>query len=402
MRAGRVHILVPLSARTPSTVQRMADGTAGRPSVTDAARYARQIRLAEVGLGGQARLAAASVLVVGAGGLGSPAVTYLAAAGVGTIGIVDDDIVEPSNLHRQPLHGTADVGRLKVESAAEAVAALNPDVRVISHAERFTAANASPLVTAYDVVVDGSDNLPTRYAVSAACSESGRPHVWAAALGFEAQMSVWWAGRGPCYACVFPTMPPPGSVPSCAEAGVMGALVGTVGSLQAMEALKILLGVGDPLIGRLLVHNALAGTWDVITVRADPQCASCGSGSPARGGMPRASVGAPGGVSPSLTMAEFVATASRRVIDVRPAPEQADLPGPASATVELAALRSGEGLAPALLGDRDEVVVFVCRTGQRSAEAAALAHAAGWRHATSLEGGAVAWRRELDSSGRSS
>ena len=202
-------------------------------------RYARHLLLPEVGMAGQRRLAAARVLVLGAGGLGSPALFYLAAAGVGTLGIADDDVVELTNLQRQIVHGTGDVGRSKVESAAEAVARVNPGVRVETHPERVTAATADRLVAAYDVVVDGTDNFPTRYAVNDACVRAGVPLVWASVLRFDAQVAVWWAGRGPCLRCVFPHEPAAGDVPSCAEAGVLGALCGTVGSVQAVAAVEV-------------------------------------------------------------------------------------------------------------------------------------------------------------------
>ena len=367
----------------------MADAGKGAPS----SRYARQIALPEIGPDGQARLAAAAVLVVGAGGLGSPVITYLAAAGIGTVGVVDDDLVEESNLHRQPLHRTVDIGRPKALSARDAVSRLTPDVRVVAHQERLTAEHARRLVTAYDLVVDGSDNFPTRYAVGQACAEVGRPHVWGAALAFQAQVSVWWPPHGPCYRCVFPDAPTPGSVPSCADAGVVGALVGSVGSIQAMEAVKVLLGIGEPLVGRLLVHDALAGSWGQVPVRRDPACPTCC-------GMPLASVPrvsaasrqAPPGAPTSISTAQLRAEGDALlVIDVRPHRERAALPGPATVGVELEALRSGEGMDERVLGPRAGQVVFVCRSGVRSAEAAHLARAAGWQHAVSLDGGALAW-----------
>ena len=232
-------------------------------------RYARHTRLVQVGDLGQRRLAAARILVVGAGGLGSPALTYLAAAGVGTIGIVDDDVVELSNLHRQPLHGDADLGRAKVDSAAGRLREVNPHVRIRRHPFRFSADVALDLVRDYDLVVDGADNFATRYLVTDACGLARIPHVWASINIFAGQLSVWWAGRGPCYRCVFPQAPPAGSVASCAEAGVLGPVPAVVGHVMALEALKVLGAVGEPLRGRLWTFDGL--TAGVRTLRLRPE-----------------------------------------------------------------------------------------------------------------------------------
>src|SRR6476469_6153097 len=244
-------------------------------------RYARHLLLPDVGLDGQRRLRAARVLVVGAGGLGSPALLYLAAAGVGTIGVVDDDIVDTTNLQRQVVHGVADVGRAKTESAADAVHAISPDTQVVQHPERLDEATALEVVADYDIVLDGADNFPTRYLVGDACARLGVPHVWGSVFRFDGQVSVWWAGEGPCYACVFPHQPPADAVPSCAVGGVLGAVCASVGSVMATEAVKLVAGIGDPLVGRLLVHDALRQTWDALPVTADPGCRVCGSGADA-------------------------------------------------------------------------------------------------------------------------
>ncbi|OYN98885.1 adenylyltransferase/sulfurtransferase [Propionibacteriaceae bacterium ES.041] len=240
-------------------------------------RYARHLTLPEVGVGGQRRLKNARVLVIGAGGLGSPTLLYLAAAGVGTIGVVDFDVVEESNLQRQVLHGVADLGRPKVDSAADAVARLNPLVRLIKHLVRIDTDNALELIGGYDLVIDGTDNFATRYLVNDACALLGKPYVWASILRFDGQISVFWAGHGPCYRCIFPDPPPPGAVPSCAEGGVLGLLCGAIGSAQAAEAVKLLLGAGDPLLGRLQVHDALRASWQQLPVSADPDCPLCGA-----------------------------------------------------------------------------------------------------------------------------
>ncbi len=238
-------------------------------------RYSRHILLKEIGGEGQRKLLAARVLVIGAGGLGCPAAIYLAAAGVGTIGIVDFDRVDISNLQRQILHGTADVGRLKVESAAEAIAALNPDVRVIPIAEPLTSQNALEIIRDYDVVVNGCDNFPTRYLLNDACVMLKKPLVDGSILRFEGQATVFVPGGG-CYRCLYPSPPPPGTVPSCSEAGVVGALPGIIGSIQAMEAIKLIVGAGEPLAGRLLFFDALDMEFRKLRVRRDPACPVCG------------------------------------------------------------------------------------------------------------------------------
>ena len=247
-------------------------------SAAERTRYARHLLLPDLGLEGQRRLRAARVLVVGAGGLGSPALLYLAAAGVGTIGVVDDDVVEATNLQRQVVHGVADVGRAKVDSAAESVAAISPETVVVRHRDRLDAVTAMDVLADYDLVLDGADNFPTRYLVGDACARLGIPHVWGSVYRFDGQVSVWWAGEGPCYACVFPSQPPPDAVPSCAVGGVLGAVCASVGAVMATEAVKLVTGIGEVLVGRLLVHDALRQTWDAVPVRRDPACAVCGTG----------------------------------------------------------------------------------------------------------------------------
>lgn len=241
-------------------------------------RYARHIILKEIGGAGQQKLLAAKVLVVGAGGLGSPLLMYLAAAGVGTLGIVDDDTVSLSNLQRQILHRTDDIGRPKTTSAAEALGALNPDVNIVLHHERLNAANALAVVSGYDLVADGSDNFETRFLVNDACYLARVPLVSAAIGQFEGQLSTYRAfeGDNPCYRCVFPERPPPGTVPSCAEAGVIGALAGVMGSLQAVEVIKEITGIGQSMTGRLTIYDALDARFRTLKLRRDPRCALCG------------------------------------------------------------------------------------------------------------------------------
>ena len=239
-------------------------------------RYSRQIILSQVGGKGQRKLLASKVLVVGAGGLGSPAALYLAAAGVGTLGLVDFDVVDLSNLHRQILHHTGDVGRPKTESAAETLRALNPDVSLAPHRERLTAENCLDLLEPYDVIVEGSDNFPTKYLVNDACVLLGKPLVLGAVYQFEGQAAVFHADDGPCYRCIFPDPPPPNAVPSCQEAGVLGVVPGIIGSIQATETLKLLLGIGETLTGRLLVFDALHMSFMDVEMKRNADCPVCG------------------------------------------------------------------------------------------------------------------------------
>jgi len=239
-------------------------------------RYARHIVLPQLGGKGQRKLLDSRVLVVGVGGLGSPVSLYLAAAGVGTIGLVDNDVVDISNLQRQVVHRNENVGRPKVASAAEALCALNPDVNVVQHQVTFSSANAMELVAGYDLVVECSDNFPSKYLANDACVLCGKPLVWGAVFQFDGQMSVVLPRQGPCYRCIFPTPPPPGSVPTCVEAGVLGALVGVIGCWQALEAIKLLIGMGDPLAGRLLIFDGLGASADTVQVNRRNDCVLCG------------------------------------------------------------------------------------------------------------------------------
>ncbi|MCC7489987.1 MAG: molybdopterin-synthase adenylyltransferase MoeB, partial [Gammaproteobacteria bacterium] len=240
-------------------------------------RYSRHLLMPEVTLAGQERLKAARVLCVGAGGLGSPLALYLAAAGVGTLGLVDFDRVDLSNLQRQVLYGTGDVGRPKLEAARERLQALNPQVKVVPHTLRLASDNVMQVIGDYDIVADGTDNFPTRYLVNDACVLAGRPNVYASIFRFEGQVSVFDARRGPCYRCLFPQPPPPGLVPSCADGGVLGVLPGIIGTLQALEVLKLILGVGEPLVGRLVLFDALAFRLRELALRKDPACVVCGT-----------------------------------------------------------------------------------------------------------------------------
>jgi adenylyltransferase/sulfurtransferase len=389
-------------------------------SSEERARYARHILLPDIGVEGQRRLKNARVLVVGAGGLGSPALLYLAAAGVGTIGIVDDDTVDASNLQRQVVHGTPDVGRLKTESAAEAVARANPLVEVVRHDLRLDSTNALEVIDGYDLVLDGADNFPTRYLVNDACALLGKPHVWGSIYRFDGQVSVWFRDHGPCYRCVFPEPPPPGSVPSCATGGVLGVLCAAIGSVQVSEAVKLIVGQGDPLVGRLLVHDALRQSWDSLTVRRDPACALCGDHPTITGlvdyeafcGMPPggaagsgtahgAAVGAPAAAIDEVTageLADLLAARDRgeesfELVDVRDAGEREVVSIPGARAIHLEEFRSGAALAA--LPDGIPVVVL-CKSGARSAEAAGILARAGRSGVRNLRGGVLAWVHDVD------
>jgi adenylyltransferase/sulfurtransferase len=369
-------------------------------------RYARHILIPGVGVEGQERLAAARVLVVGAGGLGSPALLYLAAAGIGTIGVVDADVVDLTNLHRQVIHSDADIGRPKTESAEAAVRRVNPHVTVVRHDVRLDSSNALEILRDYDVVVDGTDNFPTRYLINDACVMLGKPHVWGSILRFDGQVSVWWAGHGPCYRCVFPEPPPPGSVPSCAEGGVLGVLCAAIGSVQSTEAVKLLLGLGEPLTGRLLVHDALRQTWDTLNVRADPDCPVCGEHPTvtelidyvAFCGVPGAPVGEEEPV-PAVTVRqtadELASGQPPLLVDVRGDEERLIARIPGAVPIHLDDFRSGAafGRLP-----RDRRILIHCKVGARSAEATRLALRAGFADVANVEGGVIAWVREIDPS----
>src|SRR5512145_562914 len=240
-------------------------------------RYSRHLLIPEVGLEGQRKLKAASILIVGTGGLGSPVALYLAAAGIGRLGLVDFDVVDRTNLQRQVIHGTATVGKLKVESAKQRLLDLNPGIQVDTYNEPFTSQNARRIAADYDIILDGTDNFPTRYLTNDLCVLTGKPNIYGAIFRFDGQVSVFDARRGPCYRCLFPEPPPPGLVPSCAEGGVLGILPGTIGTLQATEALKLILGIGEPLIGKLLLYNALDMSFDFVKLRKNPNCKVCGA-----------------------------------------------------------------------------------------------------------------------------
>ena len=363
----------------------------------EAARYSRQVMLPQLGAAGQERLRSARVLCIGAGGLGSPSALYLAAAGVGTIGLVDADRVEVSNLHRQILHGTGDVGREKLDSARDRIADANPHVTVTLHRERFTAATARKIVDQYDVVIDGSDNFPTRYVSNDVSVLAGKPNVYGSVFQFDGQAAVFAPHLGgPCYRCIFPEPPPPGAAPSCAEAGVLGVLPGIVGLIQATETIKLLTGIGEPLVGRLLHFNALSMKFREFTLRRDPQCPVCGDHPTifAPIDIAIACDAEPAGV-PSLDVAtlkqKLDAGEQIEVIDVREAFEYDIARITPSRLIPL-----GELAARRAEITHERPVVVLCHSGVRSAKAVQLLRESGFDQAYNLEGGIDAWSREID------
>ncbi len=380
---------------------RVAEARATVPllTATQMDRYSRQIILEEMGIEGQARLLRSKVLIVGAGGLGSPTALYLAAAGVGTIGIVDGDQVDLTNLHRQILHATPALGRPKTESARETLQALNPDVTVVPYQTLLTSANALDVIALYDLVINGSDNFPTRYLVNDACVLLGKPLVDASILKWEGQATTFLPGRG-CYRCLFPTPPPPGAVPSCAEGGILGALCGFIGSRQALEALKILLGVGETLANRLLIFDALEGETRVVRWNRNPACPVCGDQPTIRAlidyeqfcGMPahdRPASPAAQAAVPQVAPAEAKVMLDRgniQLVDVREPWEHEEAHIGGCRLIPLGELPQRYGEI-----DPSTPVIVYCKSGGRSGKAVAFLTERGYGKALNLAGGILAW-----------
>lgn len=369
-------------------------------------RYSRHLLMPQVAMQGQRRLKASSVLLIGAGGLGSPLALYLAAAGVGRIGLVDYDVVEATNLQRQIVHGTSQQGRPKVESARDRMLDLNPLITVEIHNQLLTSANALDIARPYDVVVDGSDNFPTRYLVNDLCVLLGKPDVFGSIFRFEGQVGVFDSRRGPCYRCLFPLPPPPGEVPSCAEGGVFGVLPGTIGTLQATEVIKLLLGIGNPLVGRLLLYDALEMSFEELRLRKNPDCVICSEHRTldhlidyeAFCGLPghdrsRETADAEWTIEAKELGARLRGGERLRLIDVREPHEWEIAHIEGAELVPLASL-------PEHLHDFDsaEDMVVVCKSGSRSAQAVDLLRRAGFRKVKNLRGGINAWAREVDPS----
>ena len=351
-------------------------------------RYARHLVLPEIGEKGQQKLKSGSVLIIGAGGLGSPVSMYLAAAGVGRIGLADFDNVDMTNLHRQILYGTSNVGAPKLSAASERLHDLNPEINIETHNTAVTSENALEICRAYDVIVDGTDNFPTRYLVNDACVLTGKPNVYGSSFRFDGQASVFYAREGPCYRCLYPEPPPPNLVPSCAEGGVLGVLPGVIGTIQATETIKLITGIGEPLIGRLLLFDALRMEFRHLRLRKDPNCAICGE-------QPTISqlIDYEGFCNPvetgEITPAELGKMSDPLIIDVREPHEftQGHLEG-----AWLIPLGQLERHMDAIPRDRD--LVLYCRSGSRSAHALEMMRGAGFHRAKHLKGGYLAWQRE--------
>lgn len=369
-------------------------------------RYSRHLLIPEVGLEGQRKLKAASVLLIGTGGLGSPAALYLAAAGVGRIGLVDYDIVDFSNLQRQVIHGTSTLGELKVESARQRILDINPEIQVDVYNVPFTSENAMRIAQDYDILIDGTDNFPTRYLVNDVCVLLGKANVYGSIFRFEGQLSVFDARQGPCYRCLFPEPPPPGMVPSCAEGGVLGVLPGTIGTLQATEALKLILGIGEPMIGKLMLYNALDTSFEFVKLRKNPHCKICGPNPEITGlidyeefcGVPghdhdEGSAGAGRDIEAKELAERLKNKEPLYLLDVRE-PHELEI-----SHIEGAKLIPLGQLASRLseLNSADEMVVF-CKAGTRSTRALELLASAGFRKVKNLKGGINAWAREVDMS----
>jgi len=366
-------------------------------------RYSRHLLIPEVGLDGQRKLKGSSALIIGTGGLGSPVSLYLAAAGIGRIGLVDYDVVDSSNLQRQVIHGTSTIGKLKVESARAKLLDLNPDIQVDVYNEPYTSENALRIAKDYDIILDGTDNFPTRYLTNDVAVFLGKPNVYASIYRFDGQVSVFYAKEGPCYRCLFPEPPPPGLVPSCAEGGVLGVLPGTIGTLQATEALKVLLGIGEPLIGKLLLYNALDMTFDFVKLKKNPKCRVCGPNADIKElidyeefcGVPshdheEGSAGANWDITVQ-ELAERVKTNHLKLLDVREPHELqiSAIPNAKNIPLGQLAARLSE------LDSADEMVIF-CKSGSRSARGLELLASAGFKKVKNLKGGINAWAREVD------
>lgn len=379
-------------------------------------RYSRHILLPELGMQGQQRLKESSVLLIGAGGLGSPLALYLAAAGVGRIAVVDSDVVDESNLQRQVLHGTPDVGRKKVESARERMLEINPHIEVAVHDEPFTSANAMQIATGHNAIVDGTDNFPTRYLSNDVAVLLGIPNIYGSIFRFEGQVSTFWSKHGPCYRCLYPEPPPPGSVPSCAEGGVLGILPGVVGTLQATETIKVLTGIGQPLIGRLLLYDALAMQFRELRFARDPDCPICGQhptitalidyqefcGLPAQGHTFHETVHEQS-QQPTTTMALPEITVEQlaelrssgtphTLIDVRE-PHEYDLCNLGGILIPLGQIPTRYSEVP-----REGRVVVHCRSGARSGKAVEYLQSLGYTNLENLAGGILAWSDRVDPS----
>jgi molybdopterin/thiamine biosynthesis adenylyltransferase/rhodanese-related sulfurtransferase len=375
-------------------------------TVDEVRRYSRHLIIPDVGMTGQKRLKNARVLCVGAGGLGSPALLYLAAAGVGTLGIVDFDVVDESNLQRQIIHGQSDVGRPKAESARDSITELNPLVNVVLHEERLDSDNAMEIFAQYDLIVDGTDNFATRYLVNDACVLLGKPYVWGSIYRFDGQASVFWAEYGPCYRCLYPEPPPPGMVPSCAEGGVLGVLCASIGSIQVNEAIKVITGIGEPLTGRLMIYDALEMSYRTVRVRKDPECAVCGKNPTITelidyeafcGAVSEDALNAASGSTITATELKAMLDNDEKIflVDVREPNEYEIVSIPGSVLMPKDQFLNGSALEKL---PQDRRIVLHCKSGARSAECLAVVKNAGFSDAVHVGGGVLAWVNQVDPS----
>jgi len=377
-------------------------------SIDEVRRYSRHLIIPDVGMNGQKRLKNARVLCVGAGGLGSPALMYLAAAGVGTLGIVEFDVVDESNLQRQIIHGASDIGRPKAESARDSIKEINPYVDVIMHEERLDSTNVMGIFADYDLIVDGTDNFATRYLVNDACVLLNKPYVWGSIFRFDGQASVFWSEFGPCYRCLYPEPPPPGMVPSCAEGGVLGVLCGSIGSIQVTEAIKLIVGIGEPLVGRLKVYDALDMTYREVRVRKDPDCAVCGEHATVTelidyeafcGSI--STEAADAARDSTINVRELKQMLDERergerdfvLIDVREPVEWEISQIPGAILIPKGEFMDGSALEKL---PTDKPVVLHCKVGGRSAEALAVVKGAGFTDAIHVGGGIAAWVDQIE------
>ena len=376
-------------------------------TVDQVRRYSRHLIIPDVAMDGQRRLMAAKVLCVGAGGLGSPALMYLAAAGVGTLGIVEFDVVDESNLQRQIIHGQSDIGKSKSLSAAESIAEINPYTKVIVHETRLDNSNVMELFSQYDLIIDGTDNFATRYMVNDAAVLLGKPYVWGSIYRFDGQASVFWAEHGPCYRCLYPEPPPPGMVPSCAEGGVLGVLCASIGSIQVTEAIKLITGIGESLIGELMIYDALEMSYRKVRIRKDPNCVLCGPNATQKE-LLEDYEGFCGAISTAATEAIAGSTISVEqlkskmehkdnflLIDVREPAEFEIVRIPGSVLIPKQEFLDGSVLSKL---PQDKPIILHCKSGVRSAECLAVLKGAGFSDATHVSGGVLAWAKQIDTS----
>jgi adenylyltransferase/sulfurtransferase len=376
-------------------------------TVDEVRRYSRHLIIPDVAMAGQQRLMNAKVLCVGAGGLGSPALMYLAAAGVGTLGIVEFDTVDESNLQRQIIHGQSDIGKSKAISAKEKIAEINPNVNVVVHEVRLDTDNVMDIFSQYDLIVDGTDNFATRYLVNDACVLLKKPYVWGSIYRFDGQASVFWAEYGPCYRCLYPEPPPPGMVPSCAEGGVLGVLCASIGSIQTTEAIKLIAGIGEPLIGQLMIYDALEMSYRKIKVRKDPKCPLCSDNPTQTELLPDyeafcgiLSDAAEVAVKDStISVTELKSKIDNKdnflLIDVREPSEFEIVRIPGSILIPKQGFLDGSALSQL---PQNKPIILHCKSGVRSAECLAILKSAGFADATHVSGGVVAWAKQIDTS----